>query len=118
MATATKQKLSGSTSGRLIKVAATSSPGTLVHTATSSTADEWDEVWIWATNSDSSVRTLTIEFGGTTSPDDLIQVSLPVQAGMTLIVPGFPVQGGVVVRAFAAAANVVKVGGFVNRITN
>lgn len=116
MATFTKRVLSGSTNGRMIKVVATSSAGTTIHTAVTGT-DDFDEVWLWAVNSDTTDRKLTIEFGGTTSPDDLVEVTIRAEAGLVLIVPGWPLQNGLVVRAFAAAANVVSIGGFVNRIT-
>jgi hypothetical protein len=42
------------------------------------------------------------------------------RAGLLLVVPGLILQGNatpLVVRAFAATANVVMVGGYVNRIT-
>lgn len=112
----TRQKLSASTSGRQIKVAATASSGTTLHTATS-TSGEWDEVYIWATNSSSSDVTLTIEFGGTTSPDDIVEKTLRVNNGPELVIPGWVLQGGLVVRGFASSANVVTIGGYVNRIS-
>ena len=46
MATYTKRLLSGSTNGRPIKVAATATPGTTIHTAVTGTTD-FDEVWIY-----------------------------------------------------------------------
>lgn len=113
--TITKTLLSGSTNGRPVKVAATATAGTTIHTATS-TSGELDEVWVWAQNTDSVGRKLTVEFGGTTSPDDLIEVTIPAEGGLVLVVPGLVVNGGVVVRAFAATANVVTISGFVNRI--
>jgi len=76
MATFTKVKLSGSTSGRGIKLAATGSAGTTIH-ATETSASIIDEVWIYAYNSDASAVTLTIEYGGTTDPDDIIKLSIP-----------------------------------------
>lgn len=111
--TISRQLLSGSTNGRGVKVAATATPGTLVHTAH---ATSLDEVWLWCVNTDSSARKLTVEFGGTTSPDDLIEVSIPPESGLVLVSPGLTVTGGVVVRAFAATANVLVVTGYVNRI--
>jgi len=117
MAAFSKVQLSGATNGRQIKVVATSTPGTLVHTATS-TSGVMDEVWLYAVNSDTSDRKLTIEYGGVTSPDDLLEVTIPAESGLVLVVPGSsPLNGGVVVRAFAASANVVMVQGYVNRIT-
>lgn len=112
----TKQVLSGSTNGRGIKVAATSTPGTTIHTAVSGTANI-DEVYLYAMNTDSTDRKLTIEWGGTTSPDDLIEVTVPAESGLLLIAPGIILQNSLVIKAFAAAANVVIIHGFVNRIS-
>lgn len=119
MATFSKEKLSGSTDGRMIKVAATATAGTTIHTG-SSTATTYDEVWLYAVNSDTTARKLTIEWGGTTSPDDLIEFTVPSESGLYLIVPGLVIKGNataLVVRAFCATANVVNIAGFVNRIT-
>ena len=111
----TKEILSGSTNGRLIKVAATATPGTTIHTAVAGASSK-DEIWLWAVNSDTVDRKLTIEYGGVASPDDLIEVTVPAESGLLLIVPGLVLQNSLVVKAFAASANVVMVGGFVNRI--
>ena len=72
MATYGKQLLSGGTTGKNIKVVATASAGTTIHTAVSGTSD-LDEIWLYAMNTDAEDRKLTIEYGGTTSPDDLIE---------------------------------------------
>lgn len=118
MATISKLKLSGSSDGRMIKVAATATPGTTIHTAQSSTdASLYDEIWLWAVNSDAAAKKLTIEFGGTGAPDDLIEVTIPPESGLMLIVPGLILQNSVVVRAFAASANVILIAGYVNRIS-
>ena len=111
--TISRQLLSGSTNGRGVKVAATATPGTTIHTAH---ATSLDEVWLWCVNSDSAACKLTVEFGGTTSPDDLIEVSIPSESGLVLVSPGLTVTGGVVVRAFAGTANVLVVHGYVNRL--
>lgn len=117
MVTTTKQLLSGSTNGKAIKVAATASTGTTIHTAVSGTASN-DEIWLYAFNSDSADRQLTIEFGGTTAPDQNIVLTIPFKSGLYLVVPGLLLQNGLAVTAFASAANVVTISGFVNRITN
>lgn len=101
----------------MVKVAATATAGTLIHTATSS-AGQFDEIWLWAVNSSAAAVKLTIEWGGVSSPDDTIELTVPAEGGLMLVVPGIPLDGGVVVRAFAAAANVVLLSGFVNRISN
>lgn len=119
MATAVKRKLSGSTDGRGIKVVATATAGTTIHTAVAgTTAGTFDEVWLFAYNSDTVSRLLTIEYGGATAPDDNIKITLAPQAGLVLIVPGLVLQNASVVRAFADAANVVTIQGFVNAITD
>lgn len=119
MATAVKRKLSGSTDGRGIKVVATASAGTTIHTSVSGTTDgTYHELWLWAYNSDTVYRLLTIQQGGTTSPDDDIKVSIAPQAGLVLVVPGLILQNGAVVKAYADAANVVTIQGFVNSITD
>lgn len=117
MATVTKEKLSNSTNGRQIIVAATATTGTSIHTAVSGTS-QWDEIWIWCTNSSTTSVKLTIEFGGTTSPNDLIEITIPPESGPIPVVPGLILQNGVAVTAFAGTANVLLISGFVNRITN
>lgn len=118
MANIAKRKLSGSTNGRMIKAVATATPGTLLHTSVTGTnAGTFDEIWLYAVNSDSTNRKLTIEFGGTTAPDDIIEYTVPAEDGLHLIVPGLILQNACVVRAFAATANVVLVGGYINQIT-
>jgi hypothetical protein len=114
MSTFTKIKMSGSTDGRGVKVVATSSTGTTIHTAD---ATAQDEVWLYAYNSDSVDRLLTIQFGGTTSPNDDIKVTVPHQQGLMLVVPGLVLTNSVVVAAYASAANVITIQGFVNRIS-
>ncbi len=60
MATFSKIKLSGSTNGRGIAVAATSTLGTTIH-ATGTSASVLDEVWLYAANIHSSAVTLTAQ---------------------------------------------------------
>lgn len=108
--------LSGSTDGLPIKVAASATPGTTIHTAH---ATNMDEVWLWVTNTDSSARNLTIEWGGTTDPDHLLldAFSIPANGQLLLIVPGLTLSNSKVVKAFGSAANVLLVSGHVNRIS-
>lgn len=112
MATYSKQILSGSTNNKPIAVSATATAGTLIHTAH---ATALDEIWIYAVNSSTSSVKLTVEFGGVTNAEN-IELTLTGESGLTLIIPGIPLTGGVVVRAFAATANVINLTGYVNRI--
>ena len=115
--TVSRIPLSGSTHGRGIKIAATATAGTLLHTATSSATD-CDVVTLYATNSSGSSVYLTIEYGGVSSPDDLIILSIPASTGLTLVVPDLVIRNSLVVRAFAGTTNVVMVHGFVNRVAS
>lgn len=114
-----KVLLSGSTGGRGIKVVATATAGTTIHT-TGTSASVFDEVTLYAYNSDTVAIALTVEWGGVTAPDDNIVVSIPPAAGLTLVVPGLVLTGdgssGRTVAAFAGTANKIVITGFVHRI--
>lgn len=102
-----------------ILVVATATAGTAIHTA-SATATTIDELWLYAYNNHTSSVVLTVEFGGVTSPKDVIKSTLASQAGLVLISAGLVIQGNAtakVVRAFAATASQVSLFGYVNRIT-
>lgn len=109
----TKQYLSGSTNGKQIKVVQTATAGTTIHTAH---ATYKDEIWLYAVNSDTVDRKLTIEWGEATAPDGNIEITIPAEGGYILVVPGLLLTNSLVVKAFAAAANVILINGFVNRI--
>lgn len=119
MATFSKVKLSGSTDGRGVLVAATATAGTLIHTG-SSTATTLDEVWLYAMNTSAADVKLTLEWGGVTSPNDLIEQTITTEAGLTMLAPGLLIKGNstaLIVRAFAATTNVITIHGYVNQIT-
>ncbi len=116
MATYTKVLLSGSTNGKAIKVAATATLGTTIHTAGSGTS-VLDEIWLYAVNSSSSAVKLTIEWGEATAPDGNIEKTIPAEDGLYCVVPGLLLQNSLVVTAFAGTANVITIHGFVNRIS-
>lgn len=102
-----------------IKVVATATAGTTIHTAVAgTTAGTFDEVWLYAYNGHTAAVTLTIEYGGATVPDQNIILSLANKSGLTLVVPGLILQNGLVIKAFASVANVVTLSGFVNSITD
>ena len=115
MATFTKTLLSGSTNGASILVSASATPGTVIHTAQSGTSG-LDEVWLYAENSSATTAKLTVEFGGTAEKDQ-IELNIPGESGLVLVVPGLVLNNSLVVRAFAGTANVISVSGYVNRIS-
>lgn len=115
MATFTYGKLSQSTNGKQIKVVATATAGTLIHTACSGTTN-WDEIYIYAVNSSSVDVKLTIEWGEATAPDGNIEVTISGESGLVLVIPGLPLQNSLEVRAFASAANVIMLSGYIHTV--
>ena len=112
--------LNGSTGGMPIKVVATATTGTTIHT-TGTSASIIDEVWLYATNTSASSVNLTIEFGSTTTPDQNIVVAIPSKSGLSICVAGLVLTGtgsvGRVITAFAGSANVINIAGYINRIS-
>jgi hypothetical protein len=106
---------SGSTDGNGVKVTGTGTGSTVTfHTAHSTNIDE---VHLWAYNDDTQERTLTLEVGGTTDPDNLVVISVPPQAGLTYVLPGWNLTNSKTVKAFASTANVIVLSGYVNRLS-
>lgn len=117
MATYSRQLLSGSTNGRAIPVAATATPGTLLHTAIAGTS-AFDELYLWVSNVTTAAATLTIEWGGVTDPGDHMTkaFSIPANSPPIPVVTGQVLQNGLVVRAFSGTASALNITGYVNRI--
>ena len=113
--------LSGSTQGKPIKVVATGTAGTTLHT-TGTSATVVDRIHLEAFNSSAADVVLTIEFGGATAPDQNIVQTITAKTGLTVITPTRRLllgdgSAGLTVKAFAASGNVVTVLGDVLRIT-
>lgn len=114
MATFSKVILSGSTNGKAVKVAATATAGTTIHTAH---ATALDEIWLYAHNSSAASVKLTLEWGEATAPDGNIEINIGAEGtGLVLVAPGILLTSSLVVKAFAGTANVVTLTGYVNRI--
>ena len=110
--------LSGSTNGRPIKVAATSiGSGTTIHTATASTTG-FDDITLFVTNTHTADLALTIGWGGTTDPDDLIlkTVSIPALSGPIPIITGLRLNNTLIVKAAAGTTNLLLISGSYNRV--
>jgi hypothetical protein len=77
MATFTKQKLSGSTDGKAIKLTGNDSAGAVtVHTAVAgTTVGTFDEIWLYANNTSTSAVKLTVEWGTATAADGNIELT-------------------------------------------
>lgn len=105
--------LSGSTDGRGILIAASSSPGTTIHTAQAS-ASLVDQVWLYAANNSTASQTVRVQFGSTATAD-LIRSDIPYQAGLHLIVAGLALRNSLPVRAWATEADKVSMFGYIIR---
>ena len=116
MATFSKVLLSGSTNGKAVLVVATATAGTTIHTAVSGSSS-LDEIWLYAHNSSSATVKLTLEWGEATAPNGNIEINIGAEGtGLVLVAPGILLQNSLIVKAFAATANVVTLTGYVNRI--
>lgn len=104
--------LSGSTNGRPLLITATTSGGAqTVHTAVSGTTHH-DEIYIYAHNLGASATKVTIEFGNAT---DTVEQTIQPEAGAVLVIPGWRLQNGLTVDAFADTGSVIELTGHVNR---
>lgn len=113
----TKNKLSNSTNGKQILVTQTTSGSAdQIHTAVAGTST-WDEIYIYATNTNSASVTCSLMWGGQAEPNDRVSFILNPTSGRTLIADGKLLQNGLIVRAYASWANVVVIDGFVNSIS-
>jgi hypothetical protein len=118
-AKAYKRLLSGSTSGKAIKLTQAATPGDVIHTAVAGVVPGTvDEVWLWAYNGHTANVVLTIEFGGAVVPDQNIVVTIPFKSGLIPVVPGLILQNEMAVKAFASVADMLTISGFVNTITD
>lgn len=117
MSTFTKAPFSAGAHGIGVKVVATGNPGTTIHQAVNSTTN-YDEIWAWAWNTDTTARLLTIQWGGNTDPDNLIEITIQPSssADPVCICPGLMLRNNLTFAAFAAAANVIVINGFVNQV--
>lgn len=107
--------LEGCTDGKnlLITGTATGSANT-IHTAPTGTA-KYDLIFIEATNNDTVARELTVEWGGVTSIGGLTYLTIPSKSGWYTVIPERRLQNGLTVKAFASAASVITVNGYVRR---
>ena len=108
-----KNKLSGSTDGKGILVQTTS---TTIHTSIAgTTAGDFDEIWIFACNRNTSNENLIIEWGATDGTQD-IKLALTPNSGGWVVIPGDVLRNGMVVTAKADTNDKVLITGYVNEI--
>lgn len=91
----------------------------LLHTLPATTsATNYDEIWLYACNYSTTSQNLTIGWNGNLTS---IVVSVPGQQGLLLVVPGLVLAHSTAnhpaLYATAGATSAINVVGFVNRIT-
>lgn len=116
MSTFLPRILSASTDGKAVKVVATATTGTTIHTAVAGTSDI-DEITLYANNTSSAAVKLTVEWGTTTAADGNIEKTIQPESGLLMVVPRLRLQNGLLVTAFAGTANVILITGGVDRYT-
>lgn len=117
MAIYDKKCISGAANGLAVKVVATATAGTTIHTTPAGIATI-DEIWLWAVNSSTTIpQKLTLEWGQVDAPDGNIEQTIPCESGLVLVAPGLLLQNSLIVSAFSTTANITTIHGFVNRIT-
>ena len=113
----TARVLSGSTDGKVIAISQIVTPGTVIHTALGGTAG-FDEVYAWVSNVTGSSVTVTVEWGGVGTANQMcLSVTLGANSPPTPLITGQRIQNGAVVAMFASVANAVNVTGYCNRIS-
>jgi hypothetical protein len=102
--------LSGSTKGQPIKIVATATPGTTIHTVP---AGEMHVVYLEANNDGTTAVDLTLEIvnGGT-----IVTQKLSVVPKDKVRIFDTTVTDGIIIRAFAGTTNVCNITGHVNKI--
>lgn len=109
-------KLSGSTDGKPVKVVATATTGTTIHTAHATSVD-YISLWACNNDADGEGRTLTLEWGTTTAADGNVIMPVPAKAGWVLVCERIPLTNSLVLTAFADEANDVLLNGHVIRVS-
>lgn len=120
MALAVVQRpLSGSSDGLPIEVSATAGGATTVHTMVTGTTT-MDRVFMWAGNTSTADITLIIEWGASA---DRFKEIIPSRTTSHPVLTGQPVWGrsgsvsATVLKAHASTSAVLKLTGYINRIT-
>jgi|TARA_Y100000310_G_scaffold103908_1_gene102240 hypothetical protein len=113
--------LSGSTAGQGIPVTGVlPSQGTVIHTAVTGAAGSIDEVYLWAFNTATLARDISLSIGPTTATGSRFTDTLPAGelAGLQLVMPGLSIQATTVVKAWVTVADAVNIFGHVNRFAS
>lgn len=112
-----KIPLTGSTDFVPIVVTQTAiATGDTIHTA-GAAQPNFDELYIYVTNTDTSDRTLTLAYGGVADPANMMckTITVPALSGPTPVLTGLAVTNAKILKAAADVANKLTITGFANR---
>jgi hypothetical protein len=120
MSTFSKSILSQSSNGRPIPIPSTGTNTTLVHTGPTG-SNQFDELWLYATNPTTADVMLNVLIGGTGFNSNIaFEGVVEAYAGNVLVIPGLVVNGnnssGVEVRANVSTVSGINILGYVNQI--
>lgn len=109
--------LSGSTDGAGIMVTGVAPTlGNTIHTGVTGAADSIDEVWLYVHNTATTNREIGIMWGASAAGSRFkYTVTSRDVDGLHLIAPGLPVRNAKIIKAWATAADVLSIWGYVNR---
>jgi len=115
--TETRIGFSAATNGATMTVNTTSAISPMTVHTTGPGIYNWDDIWIWAANTDTVSRTISLYFGAHSSLGDQVvgNYDLPPGGAPVLICPGLFLQNSGVVEAYASIANKINLTGYVNR---
>jgi hypothetical protein len=112
----TKIVLSGSTDG--IPYQSDGTDWYTIHTA-SSTATDFDEVWLWACNPSGTDRLAYVGWGSWGTTATQTKYTVAKQDGLFLVIPGLAMKGNAsspkIVSVYSGTANAINWVGYVNR---
>jgi hypothetical protein len=107
--------LSASVSGGFpIQIGVTGSPGTIIHSGVAGTS-QIDEVFLYANNTGNQFSPLVLEVGGTGFFNRIV-MTIATQDSPQLILQGWPLNSGAVIRGFSpSGSGLFIIGGYVQR---
>src|SRR5687768_9245375 len=105
----TKIKCSGSTDGKGVKLTTTST--TSAATIHTNDGTGIDYMTLYGVNSSGTAVKVTIEWGGATVPDNLIEITIQPEDGPVQITDQFPIGNSLAIKGWAGTADVIMIYG-------
>lgn len=107
--------VSGSASPQGLLTTLTTTDATLLHQAPAE-ASRFDRIRIYAVNTDSVDRSVSVWWGGSIAPAAQIPMTIPSGAGAVLMIEDWPIERGLPIYAQAVTANTINIATLVTPI--